>query len=86
MIKESQSSSNIFTMWNSLDAEGWISDEEHLPRGWRRKHVEDLQKNWFLSPMMEVVRSSGRLLNILKSSNEYQKQDVKKFEEWSVLN
>ena len=86
MIKESQSSSNIFTMWNSLDAEGWISDEEHLPRGWRRKYVEDLQKNWFLSPMMEVVRSSERFLNILKSSNEYQKQDVKKFEEWSVLN
>ena len=85
MIKGSQSSSEIFTMWNSLDVEGWISDEDHLPRGWRRKCMSGDRRNFhFLSPMMEVVQSSKRMQELLKSGKDYGKSDVSKFERWMV--
>ena len=87
MIREGQSSSDIFTMWNCLDVEGWVSDEDHLPRGWRWKTREDTcEKIKFLSPMMEVVRSSDKMLEILKNNDDYQDEDVRKFQNWDLDN
>ena len=87
MIREGQSSSDIFTMWNCLDVEGWVSDEDHLPRGWRWKTRGDTcKKIKFLSPMMEVVRSREKMLEILKNNDDYQEEDVRKFQNWDLNN
>ena len=78
MIKNSQSSTDIFTMWNSLSLEGWVSDEDHLPRGWRRKASKEA--DMFLSPLMETIKTCDRMLRILKTNKEYSEEDVAKFE------
>ena len=78
MIKNSQSSTDIFTMWNSLSLEGWVSDEDHVPRGWRRKTSKE--GDIFLSPMMETIKTCERMLSILKTNKEYSEEDVAKFE------
>ena len=78
MIKNSQSSTDIFTMWNSLSLEGWVSDEDHLPRGWRRKTSK--KGDMFLSPLMETIKTCDRMLSILKKNKDYSDEDVAKFE------
>ena len=35
MIKEHYSPTDIFRLWNTLDRDGWISDDENLPAGWK---------------------------------------------------
>ena len=45
MIREQASPIDIFKVWNTLDLEGWLTDEEHLPTGWKRKWFPDLVSN-----------------------------------------
>ena len=82
MIKERHSSQDIFKIWNTLHTEGWVSDDQHLPRGWKRKFINEKKNYFYLSPMMEVVKSSKQLLNIVMTSSDYDLSDVKKVENW----
>ena len=82
MIKERHSSQDIFKIWNTLHTEGWVSDENHLPRGWKRKYVSNKKTYYYLSPMMEVVKTSSKLLNIVSTSSDYDIRDVEKIEKW----
>ena len=75
MIKEHYSPGDIFKMWNTLHLEGWISDDENLPTGWKRKFFSAENQHHYLSPMMEVVTSSDTLLDIVKKSKDYHRAD-----------
>merc|ERR1719350_1472566 len=35
MIKENFDPHAIFKMWSTLDVEGWVTDDDRLPKGWR---------------------------------------------------
>ena len=82
MIKERHSSQDIFKIWTTLHTEGWVSDESYLPRGWKRKYISNKKTHFYLSPMMEVVKSSAKLLDIVSSSSDYDIKDVEKIEKW----
>ena len=82
MIKERHSSQDIFKIWSTLHTEGWVSDDQHLPRGWKRKFIKEKKDYFYLSPMMEVVKSSRKLLNIVTTSSDYELSDVEKVESW----
>ena len=78
MIKKHYSSTDIFRLWNTLDRDGWISDDENLPAGWKKKFFSSENKYHYLSPMMEVVASSKALLDLVKNSKDYSREEVKK--------
>merc|ERR1712129_245156 len=84
MIKEHCSPTNIFKLWNTLHIEGWISDEENLPTGWKRKFFSDKNRYNYLSPMMEVVKSTNTLLYIVKDGKEYTEEEIKRVENWML--
>jgi len=86
MIKEHYSPSEIFSLWNTLHLEGWISDEENLPTGWKRKFLTDLKRHHYLSPMMEVVKSSQALLNIVEKGKEYTFAEADRVKIWMKSN
>ena len=84
MIKEHYSPSNIFSLWNTLHLEGWVSDEDNLPTGWKRKFFSDLKKHHYLSPMMDVVKSTEALLILVKDGKEYTEEEIGKVKNWLV--
>jgi len=84
MIKDHNSPRDIFRLWNTLHLEGWISDDENLPIGWKRKFFSEQNQHHYLSPMMEVVTSSQALLKHVKESNDY-KAEVGKVEQWITM-
>ena len=47
MIRSQQSPGNIFKIWISRDVEGWMCDEDSLPKGWMRKYQEELKTYYF---------------------------------------
>ena len=55
MIKENYDPHAIFKMWSTLDVEGWVTDDDRLPKGWRVRSKDRLKDNWqfyFLSPQV----------------------------------
>ena len=81
MIKNHHTPKDIFKMWNTLHLEGWISDDENLPIGWKRKFFSEQNQHHYLSPMMEVISSSEAFLKHVSESNDY-KGEVWKVEQW----
>ena len=71
MIRKQCPPKSIFTLWNSLDLEGW-KEVEGLPSGWRSNG------SWYLSPLMEEVKSKEALLHFLHISKEYTEDEVQK--------
>ena len=86
MIETKQSPDDIFKMWKSLDLEGWVCDEDHLPPGWRRKHSDDSETHTYLSPLMEVIESSKAFLEHIENSSDYNNDDIKKVNTWIKIN
>ena len=82
MIKENYSPSDIFKLWNNLHLEGWVSDDENLPTGWKRKRMTDRRTYHYLSPMMEVVKSSAALLNVVEKGKEYSDEELVRVKGW----
>ena len=82
MIKEHYSPTDICRLWNTLDRDGWISDDENLPAGWKKKFFPSESKHHYLSPMMEVVTSSIALLDLVKNSKDYSQEELRKVEHW----
>ena len=81
MIKANFSSADIFSMWSFLDHEGWIADEDNLPRGWRKRNINSKENgNWYLGPMMEVMKSTSDLLKCVRKQDKYNKDDISKVE------
>ena len=77
LISINQPSQDIFKLWSSLHLEGWNTDDQNLPTGWRRKTISSKPK--FLSPMMDVISSTDHLKkHIVKTQNEYSNEDVAK--------
>ena len=80
-------------MWKSLDVEGWVCDEDNLPTGWRRKYMEDSETFNYLSPLMEVIKSSKAFLEHIENrlqtkdkDNDYGIDDLKKVRMWIKIN
>ena len=71
MIRKQCPPKSIFTLWNSLDREGW-KEVEGLPSGWRSNGTS------YLSPLMEEVKSKEALLHFLHISKEYTEDEVQK--------
>ena len=86
MIETKQSPDDIFKMWKSLDAEGWVCDEDYLPPGWRRKHSDDSETHTYLSPLMEVIESTKAFLDHIENSSDYNNDDLKKVKMWIKIN
>ena len=82
MIKEHYAPTDIFNLWNTLHLEGWMNDETFLPTGWKKKFYPAKKTYHYLSPMMEVVRTSEALLNIVGAGKEYTKEEVAKIRSW----
>ena len=82
MIRNQQSPEDMFKMWRNLHLEGWVCDEAHLPSGWRRKYLEELETYHYLSPLMVVIKSPGALLTHIESSQEYTAGDLVKVKLW----
>ena len=75
MIREGYTPMEIFSVWNSLYLEGWLSDER-MPREWKMKIVSGSYH--FLSPMMDVIESKSELLAAVTVSKGYSQEDVNK--------
>ena len=84
MIKCGCTPTDIFKLWNTLHLEGWVTDEENLPTGWKRKYFEDKARHHYLSPMMEVVKSVNSLLKIVKTGKEYTAEEIRRVENWKL--
>ena len=82
MIKNEHAPSDIFRLWNNLYLEGWHSDEDYLPPGWKRKYSEDKNSYHYLSPLMETLESSEDLLKHISDSSNYTIDDVNKIKSW----
>ena len=55
MIKEHCSPTDIFSVWSTLEREGWRAEpDQMLPTGWKRKLYPETGRWHYLSPMMEV--------------------------------
>ena len=83
MISNQQSAEDIFKMWSGLHVEGWVCDEVNLPTGWRRKKMTDDSKGYnYLSPLMEVIKSSEALLEHMEKSKDYSSEEIKNVKLW----
>jgi len=80
MIKEKYSPTDIFKLWNTLHLDGWVTDENNLPTGWKRKSEKNTYH--YLSPMMEVVKTGEALLDIVRKGRDYSEEEVKRVEKW----
>merc|ERR1711953_912913 len=84
MIKENYDPHAIFKMWSTLDVEGWVTDDDRLPKGWRVRSKDRLKDNWqfyFLSPQMEIFKSNKSVLDYIASqSDTYSSEDFEKVE------
>ena len=85
MIKERYSPTEIFKLWNTLEREGWVTDDQNLPAGWKKKYFSEKGIHHYLSPMMEEVTSSEALLEMVKKDNNYTKEEINKIEKWKTL-
>ena len=84
MIKEHYSPSDIFRLWNTLEREGWLADDSALPTGWKKRFVEEEQRHHYLSPMMEVVRGTMALEEVVREGREYSGEEREKVARWRV--
>ena len=82
MIHTQQAPVDIFKLWNTLHLEGWVSDDENLPSGWRKKYHSPDQGYHYLSPMMEVVVVESDLKKHVSADNNCSEEDIKKVEKW----
>merc|ERR1719211_618250 len=82
MIKENYDPHAIFKMWSTLDVEGWVTDDDRLPKGWRVRSKDRLKDNWqfyFLSPQMEIFKSIKACLEYLTAQTDtYNQEDYDK--------
>ena len=68
MIKENYDPHAIFKMWSTLDVEGWVTDDDRLPKGWRVRSKDRLKDNWqfyFLSPQVRRIHHELTLTHSL---------------------
>ena len=86
MIKENYDPHAIFKMWSTLDVEGWVTDDDRLPKGWRVRSKDRLKDNWqfyFLSPQMEIFKSNKSVLDYIASqADTYSSEDFEKVKLW----
>ena len=86
MIKENFDPHAIFKMWSTLDVEGWVTDDDRLPKGWRIRSKDRLKDNWqfyFLSPQMEIFKSNKSVLDYIAAQNDtYSAEDYEKVKLW----
>jgi len=86
MIKDDFDPQAIFRMWSTLDVEGWVTDDDRLPKGWRVRSKDRLKDNWqfyFLSPQMEIFKSNKSVLDYISSQPEvYSSEDYNKVKQW----
>ena len=86
MIKENFDPHAIFKMWSTLDVEGWVTDDDRLPKGWRIRSKDRLKDNWqfyFLSPQMEIFKSNKSVLDYITAQSEtYSSEDYEKVKIW----
>ena len=85
VIKENYDPQVIYKMWNTLDVEGWVT-EDRLPKGWRVRSKDRLKDNWqfyFLSPQMEVFKSNKAVLDHMSALKDtYSEDDYQKVKLW----
>merc|ERR1712142_938944 len=86
MIREDFDHQTIFRMWSTLDTEGWVVDDDRLPKGWRVRSKDRLKDNWqfyFLSPQMEIFKSNKAVLDFISAEREtYNEEDFQKMKIW----
>ena len=86
MIKENFDPHCIYKMWSTLDTEGWVTDEDRLPKGWRVRSKDRLKDNWqfyFLSPQMEIFKSNKAVLDFISAQKDtYTDDDFQKVKLW----
>jgi len=86
MIKENFDPQSIFRMWSTLDVEGWVTDDDRLPKGWRVRSKDRLKDNWqfyFLSPQMEIFKSNKSVLDYISGQPDvYSPEDYQKVKLW----
>jgi len=86
MIKENFDPHAIFKMWSTLDVEGWVTDDDRLPKGWRVRSKDRLKDCWqfyFLSPQMEIFKSNKSVLDYIAGQQDtYSQEDFDKVKLW----
>ena len=83
LIREQYSPSDIFRLWSTLEKEGWQGDESALPTGWKRKWFPAEGRHHYLSPMMEVVRGTLALREVVGRGREYSEGERARLEGWA---
>ena len=53
------SAGEVERLWQSLAGEGWASDNEKIPPGWRLKWEQDIQDYRYLTPARKLLRSTS---------------------------
>ena len=88
MIKDKMDSKVINNMWTTLDTEGWITQGDRLPKGWRVRFKEvtttyDEHRVYFLSPQMEMFGGKKAVLDYIASHPDlYTHDDYVKIKQW----
>ena len=62
LIKEGEKPESVIKLWETLDMEGWMTDDRNLPPGWKSKYDLDTSHFQYLSPLMEVVAKPEEVL------------------------
>ena len=62
LINNEVSHECIMSLWDTLDMEGWMTDDRNLPPGWKSKYDLDSSQFQYLSPLMDVVEAPMDLL------------------------
>ena len=82
LVKSKSDPQTIYTLWNTLGAEGWMMGDELVPPGWRMKSYKNLFDYKYLTRDMKVVNSSEEALKHITESDDYSKENQQNFKKW----
>ena len=82
LIREQSSPAHIFRLWNTLHKEGWEGDETALPTGWKMRFYPEEGRHHYLSPLMEVVRGTEALQQLVSRGKEYSEEERGRVRDW----
>jgi len=89
LIKENHPPEEVFSLWGTLDLEGWMNDNKNLPLGWKSKYFPELDEFHYLSPLMQVVVSETDLVKLItdcKLTSPDEKLMVQHLKNWASNN
>jgi len=82
LVKSKSDPQTIYTLWNTLDDEGWVMGGELLPPGWRVKPYRSLLDYKYLTREMNVFNTSKEALKHIVDFKDYSEENEENFKKW----